>query len=207
MLRIFYKNNQMRTTTLRGGLCHCLRSSQFIRKYSMIHRCPQIRIRKNSHTGDIVSYSFQTVCGFFNVPQQYCETVYRPYPRRLESLIICRCHCKGSTFSSVGSIHQRSADKWCKTTVSHFKANILHLDSSTLPDSDYSSQLLPSSGPVPLLRACLPWHLPRSHLTGTPIESRLLPCSCNNIACVFCQKQTEYNKTRQWEAIEVQHFS
>ena len=27
--------------------------------------------------------------------------LYRPYLRRLESLTICRCHCKGSTFSSV----------------------------------------------------------------------------------------------------------
>ena len=42
--------------------------------------------------------------GFFNVPHQYCETgptVYRPYPRRLESLTIGRCDYKGSTFSSV----------------------------------------------------------------------------------------------------------
>ena len=33
-----------------------------------------------------------------------CETgppVYRPYPRRLESLIICRCYYKDSTFSPV----------------------------------------------------------------------------------------------------------
>ena len=33
-----------------------------------------------------------------------CETgppAYRPYPRRLESLTICGCNYKGSTFSSV----------------------------------------------------------------------------------------------------------
>ena len=46
------------------------------------------------------------VRGFFNVPHNYqhsrnCETgppVYRPFPRRLESLTLCRWNYKGSTF-------------------------------------------------------------------------------------------------------------
>ena len=29
---------------------------------------------------------------------QACKAVYRPYPRRLESLTVCRCLNKGSTF-------------------------------------------------------------------------------------------------------------
>ena len=42
-------------------------------------------------------------CWFFYAPQEpdkckCCETVFRPYPRRLESLTVCRCHYKGSTF-------------------------------------------------------------------------------------------------------------
>ena len=52
---------------------------------------------------------FEQWCGFFYVPREpekrkCCETgptVFRPLPRRLESLTVCRCHCKGSTFSSV----------------------------------------------------------------------------------------------------------
>ena len=47
-------------------------------------------------------------CGFFQVPQESeqwksCQiepTVFCPYLRRLECLTICRCHKKGSTFSS-----------------------------------------------------------------------------------------------------------
>ena len=58
------------------------------------------------HTWDYVPYSLRTVWGFFHVPQYKCKgcetvpTAYCLYPRRLESLTICRCHYKGSTFSS-----------------------------------------------------------------------------------------------------------
>ena len=69
---------------------------------------PPIRIRKTA-TAPGSPYSFRIVRGFFYVPQNYqhsrnCETgppTYRPYPRRLESLTICRWYYKGSTFSSV----------------------------------------------------------------------------------------------------------
>ena len=56
-----------------------------------------------------VPYSFRTVVWALLRPtrkdqRKCCETgptVFRPYPRRLESLTICRCHYKGSTFFSV----------------------------------------------------------------------------------------------------------
>ena len=52
---------------------------------------------------------FEQWCGFFYIPQELdkwkcCEMrpmVFRPYRGKLESLTICRCHSKGSTFSSV----------------------------------------------------------------------------------------------------------
>ena len=62
------------------------------------------------HQGN-VRYSFRQVSGFVNVPYNLItnklkgdETgpmVENPYPRRLESLTICGCNYKGSTFSSV----------------------------------------------------------------------------------------------------------
>ena len=47
--------------------------------------------------GSLTSHRFITCA-------RACETgptVYRPYPRRLESLTVCGCYYKGSTLSSV----------------------------------------------------------------------------------------------------------
>ena len=61
-------------------------------------------------TGVYAPYSFRTAAWvLFRVPQESeqwnrCETepmFFRPYPRRLEFITVCRCHNKGSTFSSV----------------------------------------------------------------------------------------------------------
>ena len=59
--------------------------------------------------GFMPSTLYKQQCGVFYVPQESkqrksCDTgpiVFRPYPRRLEILTICRCHNKGSTFSSI----------------------------------------------------------------------------------------------------------
>ena len=67
------------------------------------------RLTKDSHnTGNFMPCSFRIVCGFFNIPQGtyinmegICETgptVYRPYPRRLESLTICWFNYKRQHF-------------------------------------------------------------------------------------------------------------
>ena len=55
-------------------------------------------------TGVDVSFSFRIVVWVLLCPTRTnqwkcCET--GPYPRKLESLTVCGCHCKGITFSSV----------------------------------------------------------------------------------------------------------
>ena len=72
---------------------------------------PAHTLTMDSHnSGNFMPYSFQIVCGsltshteLINI-EGICEmepTVYSPYPRGLESLTICGCNYKGSTFSSV----------------------------------------------------------------------------------------------------------
>ena len=66
-----------------------------------MHECERrvkSEIEIDHRTRDYVPYSFRTVCRFFNVPQiirnKCCETgpkIYRPYPRRLESLTATSC--------------------------------------------------------------------------------------------------------------------
>ena len=68
--------------------------------------CPD---RSDYNTRDFVPYSYRIVSGFLNVPHYLISNkgyetgppVYSPYPRRLESLTMCRYNYKGSTFSSV----------------------------------------------------------------------------------------------------------
>ena len=69
-----------------------------------------------NHRGLRTLTLFEQWCGFFYVPQEpekwkCCEkgpTIFRPYNRWLESLIVYRCHCKGNTFYSVKDPECRS---------------------------------------------------------------------------------------------------
>ena len=68
-----------------------------------------VRDRRPDHnTGNYVPYSCEQCVGSLMshkvIMNKGCETgptIHRPYLRRLDSLTICRCHYKGSTFSSI----------------------------------------------------------------------------------------------------------
>ena len=72
-----------------------------LRSHASCHPYPTPKPVKVGHTTGIYNpYSFPTRTNQW----KFCETgptVFRPYPRRLQSLTICRCHYKGSTFFSV----------------------------------------------------------------------------------------------------------
>ena len=100
----------MRFTTLCGGLlpdCFMAQFTIFLVQQVEFTGAPRTeRVMPDHNTGNLMLYSLRIVCGFFNVPQLFkgCETgppAYTPYPRRLESLTICWCDYKGSTFYSV----------------------------------------------------------------------------------------------------------
>ena len=74
---------------------------QFTSKEGMSNDAPIRALRAptlyEECVGSLTSQRFITCGGA-------CETgptVYHPYPRGLESLTLCRCYYKGSTFSSV----------------------------------------------------------------------------------------------------------
>ena len=86
----------------------CARMS--LRSHARCHPYPIPQPVKVDHTTRVYNpYSFRIVMWVllhFTRTNQWkcCETgpmVFCPYPRRLESLTICRCHYKGSTFFSV----------------------------------------------------------------------------------------------------------
>ena len=81
-----------------------------LRSHARCHPYPTPQPVKVGHTtGAYDPYSFRIVMWVLLHPirtnqWKCCEmgpTVFRPHPRRLESLTICRCYYKGSTFFSV----------------------------------------------------------------------------------------------------------
>ena len=93
--------------TLWGTLARLL-VTQFTINFMEVKDAP-VQIRLDHNSRDYVPYSSRIGSGFFNVPYYLISNksyemgppVYSPYPRRPESLTICRCNYKGSTFSSV----------------------------------------------------------------------------------------------------------
>jgi len=100
-----------------GTLPDCLGCSlQIMNEMSDNARLYECELDTDHYTQDYVHYSLRKVrgyivCGFCNISQnvlyvQGCKQrpTGRPYPKRLESLTVCRYHYKGSTFSSVISL-------------------------------------------------------------------------------------------------------
>ena len=86
----------------------CVRTG--FRSHAKCHPYPIPQPLKVGHTTGVYDpYSFRIVKWVLlratRTNQWECcktgPTVFRPYPRRLESLTICRCHYKGNTFFSV----------------------------------------------------------------------------------------------------------
>ena len=93
---------------LRPAQRECARTG--LRSHARCHPYPIPQPVEVGHTTGVYDpYSFRIVMWVLLRPTRTnqwkcCETgptVFRPYPRRLESLTVCRCHYKGSTFFSV----------------------------------------------------------------------------------------------------------
>ena len=81
--------------------------------------------RPDHNTGNYVPYSCEQCVGSLTshkvIMNKDCKTgptIYRPYPRRLDSLTICRYHYKGSTFSSINlkTLSVGPAGVWTRTS-------------------------------------------------------------------------------------------